>query len=567
MAKTGWIVGLLCIILMIAACSNNNEPAESGSGAEEGNGAATSSETPSSAPQEPEAGAMDKLLTISYLGSNFQNAVEGDIVQTQLEEKFNIKLEDRKVNNNDTTQVDLMLASGEMPDGAWLGGDPKQRYEQGITRTIPRELIEKYAPNYANMLNSHPLGWQLHQLPGSDGEYLALTGLFDLNAIYFVPNYRLDWLEQLGIKPNGTLTQLDDEGRIWLTDEPFTQEQHFDILRRFAADDPDNNGAKDTFGMSAVSTNGYDNYSWSAIMGMFGLPYAGEHYSNIEENGQTVNFYVSSAYKDFLRYMRSLYEAGAIDPEFATTDWNRFQEKAGASQIGYWNTDYGYFSEKFIDRAPMIALNNAPGAKILVAPPERGSSGAAGTNRYGWNPFNYTFFVGEQVDDEKLIRLLQLFDYMNFDEAAQIWSRFGEEGVHFTWEGEPRKSAAVLTERADEIDSYRGHYIRLPGSWIYELPVVAGKINDYTEGPWAEQYGIYPLRVDPLKQTGYSDLVAEYGESLQTIRREFLYKVITGQTNLDAEWDNYVNMLNNAGLTQLHEELQHMPLISEFVGN
>lgn len=554
MLKRSLAIWLVCAMIALSACSSEKTPVA-------GNNAQSTQNPPE---QSTESAELAKQLEISFLSSNFQNAKEGDWIQQQLEAKFNIKLKDRKVNNNDKTQVDLMLASGEMPDAAWLGGDPNAMYDQGTTRTIPRALIEKYAPHYANMLNSSPLGWKVNQLADNPDEYTALTGLFDLNSIFFVPMYRLDWLEKLGIEPNGALKQLDDEGRVWIVDQPFTQEQHTDILKRFTEEDPDGNGKKDTYGMSGLSTDGEDNYAWSSVMGMFGIGYSGEHNSNLEENGKTVQFYVSEKYKDFLSYMSNLYKLGAIDPEFATLDWNKFQEKLGSGKIGYWNTEYNYFNQVFTDRAPMNVLANVPEAKVLVAPPERGAGGEAGTNRYGWNPFSYTFYIANHVDDEKLIRILQMFDFMSFDPEAQIWSRFGQEGIHFTWGGEPGKSTVVPTSQAGEVDSYRGHYVRLAGTWVYELPKIAGEINNYVSGPWAEEYGIYPYRVDPLKQTKYSELVNEYGAGIQTIRKEFFFKAISGQTDVNAGWDNYVKLLKNAGLDKLTEELQHMPLISDF---
>lgn len=566
MTKKAWLILALCMVFMISACSGATDNA-----AESNNDqtAVTPAEGAATETKAPEEGSLDKKIEIAFLAGGFQNAVEGDWIELSLEEKFNIDLVDKKINVHDQQQQDLMLASGEMPDFASsLGKAPTDMYDQGITRTIPKALIEKYAPNYAKEILSSPIASRMHLLAGSTDEYIALTGLFGNESIYFFSNYRLDWLENLGIEPNGNLKQIDAEGRIWLTDQPFTQAQHFEIMKKFRDEDPDQNGQKDTYGLTAVSEMGFDNFSWAPIMGMFGIgfQYFGEQYSNLEENGQTILFSVSTRYKQFLKYMNALYEAGTLDPEFVTTDFGRFREKL-TQNIGYHSNLYYYFNPGNIAGGPYGILNNNPAAKILVAPPELGESGDAGTSVASWNPFQYTFFIGKDVDDEKLIRILQLFDYMFFDKEARVWSRFGEEGVNWKWEGEPYKSQVIQNLQGEPLVSpYNDGSITLKEDNMFTMHPVMSSIFEYAGGAWLKDYGIYPHRTDPFNETRYTELFTQYGAGLQTLRMEFTYNVITGKVDVDAEWDNYIQRMNDAGMDELTVELNKQPLVTELLG-
>ena len=66
-----------------------------------------------------------------------------------------LKLRTRKLDTWNAEQVNLMVASGDLPDtfAFTAGGQTAQElYDSGLTRTIPKEMLEKYAPRYMKML-------------------------------------------------------------------------------------------------------------------------------------------------------------------------------------------------------------------------------------------------------------------------------------------------------------------------------------------------------------------------------------------------------------------------------
>src|SRR4051812_19379409 len=65
----------------------------------------------------PEAGDFSKELELNLSGSVTRGKVEdGNYVQKRLEEQFNIKIVNTKADTWNTDQVNLMVASGDLPD-------------------------------------------------------------------------------------------------------------------------------------------------------------------------------------------------------------------------------------------------------------------------------------------------------------------------------------------------------------------------------------------------------------------------------------------------------------------
>src|SRR3954451_19034078 len=118
----------------------------------------------------PDAGDFKDQLTLNLSGSVTRGKVEdGNYVQKKLEEQFNVKIENTKTDTWNADQVNLMVASGDLPDtfAFTAGGKTAQElYDSGLTRTIPKEMLEKYAPLYMKMLSENPSGDKMNLKKG-----------------------------------------------------------------------------------------------------------------------------------------------------------------------------------------------------------------------------------------------------------------------------------------------------------------------------------------------------------------------------------------------------------------
>lgn len=552
---------IMSAALVIAGCSSN---------------AANKTEEVVDISKLPKAGDFSKELTLNLSGSVTRGKVEDDnYVQKRLEEQFNIKIKNTKLDTWNAEQVNLMVASGDLPDtfAFTAGGQTAQEmYDSGLTRTIPKEMLEKYAPLYMKMLEENPPGPNLNLKQGTEDQYLQLIGQYaHVYGLPWGPTLRLDWLENLGIEPPGEIKQVGPSGgreKIFFTEEAYTLEELEKILIAFTFDDPDGNGKNDTYGISPANNN----LNWAqSLMGAYGL---GSGY-NFLENGKLVKAEISEKYKEFLKQMAKWYDMGLVDPEFTTIDENTSWEKYKQGKIGYYIAQPSYLAmdDWAKGRAPQNIVENPDStAKILATGPEIGPDGEQGVKAYlPVVDLADAFYVSKHVTDEELARILQIFDYINFDNDAR-WTLFGEVGVHSDWEGEPEKSALKVRPEYAEQEGNSGFwaynfrtYDKERVQWINSEYTLKLKDEFYAREDIQEKMLIRPYKWDMLNETNLRDIENRYSGQMNTIVEEFRMKAIVGEVDIDKEWDKYVeNYMNNGGKQTL-EELEKAPKVSELL--
>ncbi|MEK3888604.1 ABC transporter substrate-binding protein [Bacillus sp. FSL K6-3431] len=524
----------------------------------------------------PDAGDFSEELTLELSGSFTRGKVEeGSYVQKRLEEQFNVKIKNVKVDTWNADQVNLMVASGDLPDtfAFTTGGQTSQElFDSGLTRTIPKEMLEKYAPRYMKMLESLPPGPIMNLKEGTEDQYLQLIGEYkNVDGLPWGPTLRLDWLENLGIKPPGEIKPVGPNGgreKIFFTEEAYTLEELEEILVAFTFDDPDGNGKNDTYGISPYNNQ----IHWSAsLMGAFGIS---PGYSLLE-NDKLVTAETSEKYKEFLKLMAKWYDMGLIDPEFTTLDNNNSWEKYKQGKIGYYIAQPAYLAmdDWARGRAPQnIVENPDSNAKILATAPEIGPDGQQGVGAYlPVVDLADAFYISKDVTDEQLTRILQIYDYINHNDEAR-WTLYGEVGVHSDWEGEPENSALkvrpefALEEGNSGFWAYNFRtYSTERVKWFTSSHTLKLKEDFYARDDIKEKMIIRPYKTDLLNETNGREISKRYGGQLTTIVDEFRMKAIVGEVDIDKEWDKYVeNWMNNGGKQTL-EELEKAPLVSDLL--
>lgn len=522
-------------------------------------------------------GSLGKQLEISWIGANARGKVEdGNYVQQKLEEKFNVKLKNKKIDVVNKEQVNLMVASGELADATYfVGYDVRKLYEEGQIRSIPKEMIVKYAPNYAKLLDSDATGWKQAVATDKKEEYISLLGVAKtVEGLIWGNIYRLDWLEKAGIQPKGNpkaIGTTENRDRVFFTDQAFTLDEEEKIFDAFVNKDPDGNGKKDTYGFTP--NNNAMQWWASGYLGAFGV---GFNY-NLQEDGKVVEYNISSGYKAFVKKMADWYKKGFVDPEFVTLNNNKAWEKFATGKIGSSQVQYSMAGlvGGGLTRPPGNLLAQDPNAKILFTPPQIGSDGKQGAAAY--KPVSllgdgYDFVIRKDVTDEELIRILQIFDYVNFDKEGVVLGLYGEAGKHFDWEDEPYNSAIMAKKEfatGDDKNGFRyySHTMNTEQFLVYITPKDVMKLlNDYFfNKDKGMKLLIRPYKYDFFNETNYKTLYSTLGQKLQTIVDEFTFKAITGEIDVEASWDNYVKQWRTNGGDQLLAELEKSPKVADLL--
>ena len=503
----------------------------------------------------------------------------------ELNQKFNVNIIPNGIWNNDTDKVNLMFASGDVPE-VFSRGPALEHYGEGVSRSIPADMIRANGPNYTKILDDNPWAWLVHKSPDDDDQQIALGGVsLTTSWVQYYPSFRIDWARKLGFDLPGydeNKVSLDDTGTVYFYDISRDIEWWEDLLIAFRDGDPDGNGKNDTIPMAAC----YDSTArtWAALIGSFGvntwdIEVDVKGSANYVENGQMVLTLTSERYRTFLKWMARWYEMGLIDSELPTLKRNAMWEKIANGQIGVAFggalTDAG----TQLSRPPSSFASNAEpgsGAEVVMTQLPIGPDGFhfAKMNASTLPEASHPVQLRHDVSDAKAKKVIQMYDYYNCDLEGWIGKMYGKEGVHFDWSGTPMASKPVVRKADDIPDGYLkdGKFTQYPAMYLLRnfQFLYPGKLKsfiiDYSMvQDKGRKYAVRPYKWDQFSETGLYDVYARYGEGLNSLMEEFFYKAITGAVNLDSDWDAYVKQFNENGGLEYINELKKAPIMDELI--
>ena len=554
--KTKKIIGILLVacmaISMLAAC-------------------AAPSRAPAAAPAG--TGPFAEHLTINWWRSGGSGAAAYTTeFMRWMEERYNITIVTSNNTAENDEQMNLLLATGEMPDFGGFYTTKEFMEQHGLVRSFPRSFIYDFAPDYAAVLDADPYGWVINDvIGGSEDEQITIRFYNKyLQGLYWFNLFRLDWLENVGVAPKGSLVELDD--RMYFTESAYTLDEFTDIMDKFRNDDPDKNGQKDTWG---ISHGPYLHYSYYGLIGAFGVGGIAWGEETILENGRIIPVHISDAYKEFLKYISGLANRGLIDPESATQGlWDAW-EKYAAGNHGWQALLRDYVDVRYNNRPPYSILAADPDAKLLITPPVIGPDGkqmapVAADQGYGAP----VFYFGKNASDAVVERILRILDSTVNDPETWVKFSIGYEGLDFKWEGEPWNSACEFLVIEDEEASLQR------GARSFNLGIITNEmskfmqpggvqiLSDFAMSPAGKKMGVYSSYSGDVnddfveEKQHFSDF---YKADYDPVLAKFFADAVLGM-DIDANWDKYIADLKKAGLDYLMELIQKYPTYEETFG-
>lgn len=536
----------LCTTVLLSACSGGASTSSSGTSSKEA--------------IEPDP---NKTYDITYTGYwCYSDYEDGSYIEKMIEDALNINLTVEKAETTDT--IDLLLASGEMPDCMWTESKtPSWMQEQELIRTIPRDMVEKYCPKLIEYYEKNPLIYKMVLNPENEEEFIYLAGLTFQFIDYYLPGdyYRYDWIENLGIDLGVNVEQVSD--RIYVADDGIELSKFKEIMDAFVNKDPDGNGKNDTLG--AVSSELI--YGVGQFYSAYGFS---RDINNV--NGRAEQSYAMEEYKEFLKDFQDMYSKNLLDPEIISNDRTLGWDKVNTGVSGYWITSTNALNSWAVDRPPLTLLERDPNAKILVTPGIKPDGGEvrAMTNP---TPAYGRFFVNAQVDDEKLAKILQFFNYSIFgnddkDIVASLF--FGEKDVDWKWDetGETPVKLNKLNSgdkgtwsfsqfgQTEEVTKWSGEE---------ELFRAGGKYWSKGDGGLWLQWQHSPYKADLANETEYESIYQEIKSDLEAYVANYRTQAILGQIDVDSTWDEYLAELDRLGYNKMMDELDKIQSIEDMI--
>lgn len=449
-----------------------------------------------------------------------------------------------------TQKKDLAIASGDIPDFMCVSSSELALLAKTdlINKNIG-EIFEEYASDtlkswiYAEgdkAMNSAMYNGQVIAIPNTDSAY-------DYAEVLWI---RQDWLDKLGLEV------------------PTTMEELYDVMVAFQTQDPDGNGEDDTIGLTlhkdflskamgdAIGLfNGFGAYPASWIQG---------------EDGQLVYGSVQPEVKEALSYLAKMYQEGLIQEDFsalADTDATE-ASTSGKSGMQYgvqWNAIWPL----------QTCLDNDPEANwVAISLPC--STGETVTPQINTRINNYMVVSAKCEHPEALIKLLNFwcdawtseqeeYDKYLTDYHGAATLQFPQhyvmaktyyplQNLTAYWDVKDALETGDTSGLSSEYKTYYDNYVAYkdgdnsyagtaktfgPEDSSFEV------INNYYQNntfKWDEFTGASTSTMTQRMST-ITDKVLEY-----------YTKVIMGIESVDS-FDDFVNEVNNLGLTKITEEV------------
>lgn len=288
-------------------------------------------------------------------------------------------------------KLPLIFASGDIPTVLVTGKSAE--FMNAVENDAFWELSD-YIYDYPNLAQ---LSEAVYQNASINGKLYGVPRSRDLGRNGF--GYRLDWLNNLGLK------------------EPETIDELYDMLVGFTYDDPDGNGVDDTVGLGITDYAG----PWDIMQTWFGVPNGW----GIDANGDLVPAHLTEEYKTALKWFRKLYSEGLVNQDFnqvASGDWDTVLLRSGvagasADVVDRFRRNQEYFETEGIPAETKI-IGSVDAGKGLYTFPTAGYADMIVISK------------SKVKTEEELRRVLQFINDMNDAEMLKL-IEFGYEGVSY----------------------------------------------------------------------------------------------------------------------------------------
>ena len=530
--------------------SKTEQPADAGSGDEEDAGSEGESADGPAGFNATGMPIMNEPITLTaWIEGGADTDWSQNVFLKEIEEKANIKLEIISTPSSDSLEKrNLMLAGDDYPDlllTDWTAiltkSDIMQfAVKEGIFLPIT-EYVDKYGNNMKRIFDENPAYREGSTAP--DGE---IYGFARFSECYHCSAYpkiylRQDWMDKLNLEM------------------PTNTEELREVLRAFVNEDPNGNGEKDEIGLIGATT--WNTPVEFALMGMSFQTVKPDFWLSLGADGESVEFSPSTdAYREGLRYIKSLYDEGLIDPTSFTQKEDIMAQTVRTEPhvVGMYVCDHAAMG---YDNSDPVEAENY---QILIP-----VAGPDGFRRQGQNANEGTITGFEAVITDKCQypeAAFRLIDEFFYDDDYNMMRFKGKEGLGWERAAEGAKNVfggearyvvlSVPEEDKEENDKYGfgvGPQADVASFRLAMLPEVE---NVYLQENYEQRITLDTQKVEefiPEKRLEYNpfiplEMTDEYAEiqtNLNSFVRKTIVQFITGERDIENGWEEYLSELDS----------------------
>jgi putative aldouronate transport system substrate-binding protein len=289
-------------------------------------------------------------------------------------------------------------------------------------------------------------------------------------------------------------------------------------------------------------------------------------------NGVIETTLIRPEYREAIKFFADLYRERLIDPELFTQDLETWKAKG---RLGLYGSCYGYGPSDWvveIDPAQKASDPSRNWDGWVPLPVLRASPNVAPVyrnNNNGNSLFSTQFVITDKAGDARAANIMKWLDalYQPIHAHEHVWGPLG-----FQWEIVSQvggRTTWTVLDTSEIERTNRDYYDRndwggyaVPSLPRYRLPAAVwirqprlGWENEYRHKDVADALYKPFLEAVPMPAVWFSEAQSRRVTDIRTAIGEYVSQKtaewVSGQANIDAEWDAYVAQLNRIGLQEL----------------
>jgi putative aldouronate transport system substrate-binding protein len=284
----------------------------------------------------------------------------------------------------------------------------------------------------------------------------------------------------------------------------------------------------------------------------------------VVKDGKVQVTYNQPEWREGLRYLNRLHNEGLLDPNGLTQDTVALQ-RLGQSDPPVLGSAPGGFPGIWV---PVVEEEGARLSQYVAVPPLTGPNGFRVQPSNPYSAFTPGRFIITSAAKDPVLALrwgdgffqqeVELNAYYGLKDLGWRWATDGEKGIN----GEPALNAQLKTWGNVQNDHWSQTNVSFRSSdWRLGLASdnpFALETFLYNESRKLEEYKQASETAVPPLYFAEADAqeVAEVGSTLESYVEEMMARFITGDANLDTEWETYLQTLEQQGLPRYLELLQ-----------
>lgn len=517
-----FITAAILCLTSVTGCSESADSSSQGG---------SSSDSGSSTP--------DKLSVLLVKHSLTKDVEEMEWLK-QIEKEANVEIEWQQISADWDQKKGALFGSGEIPDLLICATSSADFVQFNGLFEDWTPWIEEYGKNIKVMFEEHPETKMM--ATSTDGK------------IYGLPSYNQKWANTWPMFINQTW--LDNLG----LEIPTTWDELEQVLIAFKEKDANGNGdTTDEIPMDCTPIP--DVYSPIHLLGSLGVPLSEDTSSGyFAEDGVVKNIYTDDRMKELLKFIRGLWSQGLINNEMFTQDYSKYQSVArGDGDVARVGFTWGWVTSDRFGETLKDQYVSLPPLKYSADQDE---------SEVTWMNCNISRTVGGNKvamsancsNKEAAIRFVDLF----YDEINGMQCYFGgmndvDKCIQDNGDG----TYQVLPPADESMD---------PGTWRWtnafsdngmyylsdDLQLTFGEdIQDVQEQREVYQDALNRVSGNDIYPQMFMKYTTEETSTLSmnqanidNITSQQLAAWITGEGDIDSDWDSFVESIKNAGLTQ-----------------